>query len=115
MRSFGVSSAYVPPKECDRPLAKCVNDIRYPPPTRASISWTLPVKPCGGSHLAIASGSRNARYIRSAGARSTRWSRMVFVEFDMSSLSFEVRDHPGEGDLGLVHSSKERPSNRHPR
>src|SRR5215475_5623827 len=76
--------------------------------------WTLPVKPCGGSHLAIASGSRNARYTRSAGARSTRWSRMVFVEFDMSSLSFEVRDHPGEGDLGLVHSSNELPSNRHP-
>src|SRR5262245_14514870 len=60
------------------------------------MEWTLPVKPCGGSHLAIASGSRNARYTRSAGARSTRWSRMVFAEFDISSLSFEVRDRPGE-------------------
>src|SRR5262249_51065416 len=114
IRSFGVSSMYVPPKEWLVPVPKFVNDIPEPPPTRVSISWTLPVKPCGGSHLPIASGSRNARYTRAAGARSTRWSRMVFAEFDISSLSFEVRDPPEEGDRGLVHSSNELPSNRHP-
>ena len=40
---------------------KLVNDILYVPPTRASIWWTLPVKPFGGSHLAMALGSMNAR------------------------------------------------------
>jgi hypothetical protein len=44
------------------------------PPTSASSWWTLPVKPFGGSHLAIASGSRNATL--SGVARSTRlWLR----------------------------------------
>ena len=33
----------------------------YVPPTSAFMWWTLPVKPCGGSHFAIASASRNAR------------------------------------------------------
>lgn len=31
------------------------------PPTRASMRCTLPVNPFGGSHLDMASGSRNAR------------------------------------------------------
>ena len=61
--------------------------MRYPPPTRASIEWTLPVNPCGGNHLTIASGSRNARYNRSAGVRNTRWSRTVFEELDMADFS----------------------------
>ena len=60
IRSCGVSSTYLPPKAWLLPVPKFVNDIRYPPPTRASIWWTLPVKPCGGIHLAIASGSRKA-------------------------------------------------------
>src|SRR5690606_24815676 len=41
-------------------------------PTRTSLSWTTPVKPCGGDHFAIAAGSTKARYTRSGGARSTR-------------------------------------------
>jgi len=39
----------------------------YPP-----LAIYLPVKPCGGSHLAIASAWRKARYTRSGGAPSTR-------------------------------------------
>src|SRR6266516_1776751 len=78
MRSCGTSSRYCPPKEWLLPVLKFVNDIRCVPPTLASSWWTLPVKPFGGSHLAKASGSRNARYTRSGVARSTRCSRMVF-------------------------------------
>src|SRR5687768_13195653 len=61
IRSCGTSSRYSPPKEWLLPEVKLVNDILYVPPTRGSMWWTLPVKPFGGSHLAIASASRNAR------------------------------------------------------
>src|SRR5262249_19790018 len=78
MRSCGTSSTYRPPKEWLWPVVKFVNDILCVPPTLASSWWTLPVKPFGGNHLAIASGSRNARYTLSGAARSTRCRRMVF-------------------------------------
>src|SRR5262249_19599116 len=61
MRSCGTSSTYRPPKEWLWSVVKFVNDILCVPPTLASSWWTLPVKPFGGNHLAIASGSRNAR------------------------------------------------------
>ena len=61
MRSFGTSSRYSPPNEFEPPLPKFVNDIRKRPPTRASSAWTVQVKPYGGSHRTIASGSRKAR------------------------------------------------------
>ena len=60
-RSFLASSRYSPPKEWLLPEVKFVNDILYVPPTRASMWCTLAVKPFGGSHLTIASGSMNAR------------------------------------------------------
>src|SRR5215471_15781446 len=78
MRSCGTSSTYRPPKEWLWPVVKFVNDTLCVPPTLASSWWTLPVKPFGGNHLAIASGSRNARYTLSGVARSTRCRRMVF-------------------------------------
>lgn len=47
------------------------------PPTRASSAWTVHVKPKGGSQLAMASGSRNARQTFSGLAVKTRCSRTV--------------------------------------
>src|SRR5690606_11339415 len=54
--------------------------MRWPPPTRASSSCTVQVKPFGGSHLATAAGSRNARYTRDGGGTKTRWRRMVLPD-----------------------------------
>src|SRR4029453_553415 len=43
------------------------------------------------------SGSRNARYRRSAGARRTRWSRIVCVTLDMATASFGLASGVGWG------------------
>ena len=48
-------------REWPLPVEKLVNDIRNVPPTTGSIECTRQVKPCGGSHLAMASASRKAR------------------------------------------------------
>src|SRR5262245_42796757 len=56
---------------------KFVNDILYVPPTLASKWCTFAVKPLGGSHFALASGSINALYNFSGLVRITRCRRMV--------------------------------------
>jgi hypothetical protein len=61
MRSLGASSRYRPPNAWLFPVVKLANDILWAPPTLASIWWTFAVKPFGGSHFTMASGSRNAR------------------------------------------------------
>src|SRR5574343_1535473 len=88
MRSLGSSSKYVPPNEWLCPFEKLVNDMRYWPPTRASMACTRPVNPKGGIHLQTASGSKKARYRRSAGARITRCR--VTVPVVMVGLSGQV-------------------------
>ena len=69
----------MPPKPWLCPVPKFVKLMWYLPPTVASMCSTLAVKPCGGSHFAIASGSMKALYTRSGGALKTRCRRTVPV------------------------------------
>jgi len=72
LRRKAVRHWELPPQPWLWPVVKFVNDILYVPPTRTSAWCTFPVNPFGGSHFTFASASRNARYARSGGHRSTR-------------------------------------------